>query len=78
MEHASHVPSNPSPEHSIAELLRARLLHVKLYLPSVSSQAELRELEDVMRQAIETLERANLDDGGKPAFRRAVIKFGRP
>jgi hypothetical protein len=48
------------------------------YLPGVSLQAELRELEYVMRQAIETLESANLDEGSKQGCRPPVLKFGRP
>ena len=56
MEHAFPDPSKPSPEHSIAELLRVTLLLMKPHAHRVGPQAQLPELENQMRHSIRVLE----------------------
>jgi hypothetical protein len=62
MEHATYNPTNPTLEHSIAELLRVTLSLIEPYTWRVGSQTRLYELENVMRHTISALESADADE----------------
>jgi hypothetical protein len=49
----------PSPEHCIADLLRVTVLLIQEYNVGIGSQAQLRELEDLMLDTIVKLEGAD-------------------
>jgi hypothetical protein len=62
MEHVPDHLTPPSPEHSIAELLRVTLSLIEPYAARLSSQADLNELENVMRHTIAALERVDANE----------------
>jgi hypothetical protein len=77
MEHPSLNYEPVSPEHSLVELLRVTLLLMKPYAAGVGSQAEVYELESVMRHTIDALERADSKEESSQLC-RTVLQFRRP